>query len=159
MSKTSLTALILCFALFVCYGHVEAQVPAGKWWHMPGVVNKLQITDADSKQLDDLFIQSRLRLFDLKSDLEKEQFKLQNFMQRDPLDEKGALEQFAKVQAARARLDAERFTFLLSVRKILGQERFQHLEMIVNEFRQNPGRNLRQRLNSLQGSGIDQENE
>ena len=142
MLKKSVVTVTLLTAMFLCAsaGPLEAQVPAGKWWHMPGVIKKLELSDGQIKQLDSLIVQNRLKLIDLKSALEKERFELQNLLEKDPLDEKAVLNQYPRLQAARSKLDAERFSFLLDVRKILGVERFQHLEMLVKDFRE---KNLR----------------
>jgi Spy/CpxP family protein refolding chaperone len=158
MSKSSLFTVIALTAisLFSFSRYSEAQVPAGKWWHMPGVAKKLELTDEHARQLDGLFVQNRMKLIDLKSALEKERFELQNLLDKDRLDEKVVLDQFARVQAARSKLDAERFYFLLEVRKILGLERFQHLEMLVKDFREDFNKRQGQGQRSMQRFGSDQ---
>jgi len=160
LKKSLFTAIAMAvISVFLCSGHSEAQVPAGKWWHMPGVAKKLQLTDAHIKQLDDVFIENRMKLIDFKSALEKERFELQNLLDKDRLDEKAVFDQFTKLQAARSKLEAERFHFLLEVRKILGRERFQQLEVLVKDFRANLGKRLGQGQRPMQGFGLDQESE
>ncbi len=161
MSKRSLFTVIALtvISLFLFSRFSEAQVPAGKWWHMPGVAKKLELTDEHVKQLDSVFVQNRMKLIDLKSVLEKERFELQNFLDKDRLDEKAVLDQFARVQAARSKLDAERFYFLVEVRKILGLERFQHLEMLVKDFREDLTKRQGQGQRFMQRFGPDQRTE
>ncbi|MDY6855741.1 MAG: hypothetical protein SWO11_13745 [Thermodesulfobacteriota bacterium] len=43
----------------------------GKWWHSPRVAKKLELSKEEKKQLDDLFVKSRLKMIDLKSEIEK----------------------------------------------------------------------------------------
>ena len=160
LKKSLFTAFAFAtISLLVFSGYSEAQVPAGKWWHIPGVVKKLQLTDDHIKQLDEVFVQNRRKLIDFKSALEKERFELQNLLDKDRLDEKAVLDQFTKLQAARSKLEAERFSFLMEVRKILGRERFQHLETLVKDFRDNLPQKQGQVQRPMQGFGTDQESE
>ncbi len=100
--------------------------------------------------MDSMFVQNRLRLIDLKSGVEKEQFELQNLLDAAHLDEKAAEDQFSKLQTARSKLNAERFSFLLEVRKLLGRDRFQQLEGLMKDFRKNATRKFRQGQRPLQ---------
>lgn len=157
MLNKSLVSLLTFAAILMLCGHAEAQVPAGRWWHMPAVTKKLALTDDQVKQLDEQFVQNHLKLIELKSALEKERFELQNILDRDNLDEKAAFDQFSRVENSRSKLNTERFSFLLNVRKIIGLERFQHLEMIVNEFREGGNKKPGQRF--PQGNSPEQQSE
>ena len=135
------TIMATVIFLLMFNDHAQAQVPPGRWWHMPGIASKIGLSDAETSQLDSMFVKNRLQLIDLKSAVEKEQFKLQNLFDAASFDEKKAEDQFAKVQAARSMLGAARFSFLLEVRKLLGKDRFQQLEGLMEEFRKNgPGK-------------------
>ncbi|MDR3630639.1 MAG: periplasmic heavy metal sensor [Desulfocapsaceae bacterium] len=159
MQKTTLSLLLVLALVLLFCGSAGAQMPAGKWWHMPAVTKKLALTDDQLKQLDEQFVQNRLKLIELKGALEKERFELQNLLEKDNLDESAAYEQFSRVQAARSKLDTERFSFLLEVRRILGLERFQRLETIVNEFREGQNKRQGQGLRPMPGSGMGQQAE
>ena len=149
MKILMLMAAAVC-SLLVFNDQSQAQVPPGRWWHLPGIVSKIGITDMEGRQLDSMFVQNRLRLIDLKSGVEKEQFELQNLLDAAHLDEKAAQDQFSKLQTARSKLNAERFSFLLEVRKLLGRDRFQQLEGLMKDFRKNATRKFRQGQRPLQ---------
>jgi hypothetical protein len=85
------------------------------------------MSDEEKSKLDDKFFESRLKLVDLKSAVEKERLQLDKLMESETLNEKTVTEQFKKLESARANLSAERFRFVLEVRKILGFERFLQL--------------------------------
>jgi Spy/CpxP family protein refolding chaperone len=136
--------LILMPALFWVFVPVDSQgarMPLGKWWRMPHVAAQLNLNGIEKEQLDDLFIQNRRKMIDLKSALEKERLELGILMDKEPLDEDAVKGQFKKLGQARANLAAERFRFLLAVRKILGAERFQSLKTFFWASRE---RSLRQ---------------
>ena len=43
----------------------------GRWWDNPQMAQQLNITDQQKKQMDDIFLQHRLKLIDLHASLEK----------------------------------------------------------------------------------------
>lgn len=126
--------VLICLSVpAVPYG---AGMPQGKWWRLPYASEQLDLTDPEKNELDELFVQSHRLMIDLKSTLEREQFELDNLIDRPVLDETSIMDQMGKIQEARASLDAERYRVLLKVRKILGFERYQNLKMLFKELRE-----------------------
>ncbi len=113
-----------------------ARMSYGKWWRIPHMTEQLDLKDTEKKELDQLYVESRRSLIDIKSTLEKERFELDNLMEQTTLDEEAVMERFKKLEKARADLAAERFRFMLQVRKVLGPERYQGLKMLFKEFRE-----------------------
>lgn len=114
---------------------VGSAVPRGKWWKMPRLAEELNLTDEEKNQLDDLFLDYRRRLIDLKSPMERGWLELDNILEKEDLDEAAAMEEFEKVKVARSNLATERFRFLLDVRRILGSDRYQRLKALFREIR------------------------
>ena len=119
-------------------------MPQGKWWHNPRVSEQLNLNEEEKRQLDETFIESRRKLIGLKSSVEREQFELQNLLESKTLDEAAVMEQFKRLENARASLGAERFSLLLEIRKIIGFERFQRLKMFHQKIRQERIRHWRE---------------
>jgi len=69
-------------------------------------------------------------MIQLRSALEVERFGLETMVDNWTLDEAAILEQYDALEGARAFLARERLGFFLTVRKILGQEKFQRLMLI-----------------------------
>ena len=128
--KGILVVMPALFWVFVPMDSQGARMPLGKWWRMPHVAEQLNINGREKEQLDDLFIQTRRKMIDLKSAVEKERLELGILMDKETLDEDAVRGQFKKLGQARAHLAAERFRFILAVRKILGAERFQSLKAL-----------------------------
>ncbi len=115
------------------------RLPPGKWWQMPQVSEKLNLSPEQKKTLDELFTNNRSKLSDLRSDLKKGRSELESAMAKDPLDEAAVMEQFKKLEATRTNIATERFQFILQVRKLLGAERFQTLKTLIKEHRKKGG--------------------
>lgn len=120
--------LALLFFVFMTASHTYAQEgPRGRWWRYPRVVEQLQLHDDEIKQLESAFEVSRLEMIRLKSEVETEQFKLQNMIEQPVIDVEMLKAQNRKLEKARSELADERFAFFVEVRKIIGYQRFQDL--------------------------------
>jgi len=115
--------------------HEGNGLPLGKWWENPKTAEKLNLSDADKAKLEEAFNTSYRKLIKLKSTVEAERFELGNLLDKKTLDEAAIMQQFTKLENARTELSRERFGFLLEVRKILGQERYQVLKQEGRERR------------------------
>jgi Spy/CpxP family protein refolding chaperone len=124
--------LALMFSPAVTFGQ---KVPRGKWWQMPQLSEQLNLSEEQNNQLDELYLNNRRNLIDLKSTVERERLELENIIDQQALDEAAAVQQFKKLEAARANLAAERFRYFLQVRKTIGYERFQSLKTHFRKFR------------------------
>lgn len=112
-----------------------ADVPRGKWWKMPRLAEELKLADEEKDKLDDLFLNYRRKVIDIKNVMERGWLELDNLLEKESLDEAAAMEEFAKVKTARSDLATEGFRFLLEVRKILGPERYQRLKASFKQIR------------------------
>jgi len=115
--------------------HGGNDLPMGKWWENPEMAKKLNLSDAEKATLKEAFNNSHRKLIKLKSNLEAERFELGNLLDKKTLDEAAVMQQFTKLEKARTELSRERFNFLVEVRKILGQERYQTLKQEGRERR------------------------
>ena len=107
---------------------VAQEVPAGKWWYNSKIQQNLQLSKKEIKQLDKLFAGSRRKLIKLKSDVEQEQFELDQLLNEKDVNDAAVKKQFQKLEKARNKLANERLKFVVGVRNILGYERFQQLK-------------------------------
>jgi Spy/CpxP family protein refolding chaperone len=103
-------------------------VPAGKWWYSPKIQKNLKLSRDEIAKLDKLFANSRRKLIKLKSEVENEQFELDQLLSKKKVDDTEVKKQFHKLEQARKNLANERLQFVIGVRNILGAERFQQLK-------------------------------
>jgi Spy/CpxP family protein refolding chaperone len=104
------------------------EVPAGKWWYNTKIQKNLNLNQNEIDQLDKLFANSRRKLIKLKSEVEHEQFELDQLLSKKKVNDTEVNKQFQKLEQARNNLANERLQFVIGVRNILGHDRFQQLK-------------------------------
>lgn len=99
----------------------------GAWWKNSKIAEKLNLTDAQIKQLEDTFYQHRLKLVDIGAAMEKSDMKLQQMLDADTVDESAVNAQVDQVLAARGQMEREFTTMNLNFRKILTPDQWKQL--------------------------------
>ena len=128
LKKSVLTGTVLLIMMISPAITMAQEMPSGKWWHSPLMSKQINLSDAEKDKLDEEYGKSRRKLIDLKRNLERERFELGNLLEDKALNETEVMKQFKKLEKARLDLSAERFSFLLQVRKLLGTKRFQQVK-------------------------------
>jgi hypothetical protein len=136
MLKRILPVLILLAGLFFHGDAFSQDAVFGRWWHNPSVTRRVNLEGQERKLLDEKFLETQRRLIMLKNGVEREQFELENLIEKETLNEDAIMAQFRKLEKAREDLSSERFRFLLEVRKIMGLQRFQTIKMAFQGFSQ-----------------------
>jgi Spy/CpxP family protein refolding chaperone len=136
MSKRMFIGMLVCSAMIL--GVVQAYADGlgpGRWWRLPELSRDMGLTDREKQMLDDMFVKNRNALIDLRSDIEKEQLKLEDLLAKDTFNETAAKAQFKRVEDKRVKIAFERFQFILDARKLLGPERFRILTAKFEEMK------------------------
>ena len=107
----------------------------GRWWNNPDMAQKLSLTDQQKKQMDDIFLQHRLKLIDLNASLEKQETLLHPMIEADQPDEAKILSQIDAVAQARAELEKANARMLFDLRKTLTPDQWQKLKAMREEHR------------------------
>jgi Spy/CpxP family protein refolding chaperone len=105
----------------------------GRWWENPQMAQQLNITDQQKKQMDDIFLQHRLKLIDLHANLDKQETLLQPMIEADQPDEAKILSQIDAVAQARAELEKANARMLFDIRKTLTPEQWQKMKTMREE--------------------------
>ena len=117
-------------------GGVTAPPELGKWWKNSDVVAKLQLSDAQIKQIEDTFLDYRLKLIDLHAEVERQEARLQPLIEADQPDEAKVSAQIDLVIAARGKLEKTNTMMMLAIRKVLTVEQWKKLQAIQQERQQ-----------------------
>ena len=104
--------------------------PFGAWWKNSEVVKELQLTDPQVKQIEQTFLDYRLKLIDLRADLERQETKLQPLLEADQPNEQQVGSQVDAVVAARGRLEKTNTMMMLSIRRVLSVDQWKKLQSI-----------------------------
>jgi periplasmic protein CpxP/Spy len=100
----------------------------GRWWNNPKTAERLKLTDAQRKAMDDTLQQHRETLVDLRGSLEKSELELEPMMKEDQPNESQILAQIDKIAQARAELEKANARFLLAIRSKLTPEQWKQME-------------------------------
>ena len=132
MKGAAAAVLALAFAIPAA---AQVDLPEGKWWKRPRVVQEIGLTDDQSRRIEDVFVKSRPKLIDLKADLEKKQFDLRQALEHDA--ERADVERkLDSVEAARRELQKTRVLMLLDMRSVLKPEQWERLKQMREELRE-----------------------
>lgn len=125
----------------------------GAWWKDSELAKQIELTPDQSKQIEQKFMESRLKLIDERADLEKQETLLQSMMDEDRPDEAKVSTQLDKVVAARGRLEKENAMMMLSIRRVLSVEQWKKLQTIQHEHERMGGMNWMRRAPGPGGPG------
>jgi Spy/CpxP family protein refolding chaperone len=103
-------------------------MPPGTWWRNADLVAKVGLSPEQVKHIDEIFLQSRIKLIDQHASLEKEQLVLEPLMDANPVDQKKALMQIDKIADERAELEKTDAGMLLSIRGVLTADQWTKLQ-------------------------------
>lgn len=118
----------------------------GAWWKNSKIAEKLQLSDQQIKQLEDVFYQHRIKLIDYTAEMEKSDMKLQQLLNADTVDEGQVNSAVDQVLNARGKVEREFTMLTLNFRKILSNDQWKQLQAVRGDqmhdrmfFRTTPG--------------------
>lgn len=109
-------------------GPPPQDMPDGKWWYNPQMVQRLGLTKDQQRRIEDIFQQNRLKLIDLTARLEREQATLDPLISSDRPDESKVLAQFDRVAEARMALEKANARMLWGFRSVLSADQWKDLQ-------------------------------
>lgn len=111
-------ALFLLAVVFAAMP-LAAQLPPGKWWRRPEIVQKLNLTDEQQDRLETIFRAAAPDLIDLKAEVDKESIALRGEIDRPQLD-RAAIHRIAlRLNEARGKLFDRELGMLVDMRGVL----------------------------------------
>lgn len=107
----------------------------GSWWKNSELTEKLKLTDQQKQQLENTFLDYRLKLVDLRANVEREELKLQPLMDADQLNESQISSQLDTLLSARMKLEKTNAMMNVAMRKVLTADQWKQLRsMRENRF-------------------------
>ena len=114
---------------------LSAQDLDGKWWKNATLAERIGLSADQVNEIEKIFVRSRPDFIDLRADLEKKQFLLQQAMEDGTADRKDLERKMEAVENSRAELQKARQRMLLDIRQVMKPEQWQKLLQIRQEFR------------------------
>lgn len=94
----------------------------GAWWKRSEVVKRLGLSETQVGQIEQTFLEHRLRLVDLRADLEKQELLLQPLLDADRPDEANVVTQIDRITTARGKLEKQNAMMMLAIRRVPSAE-------------------------------------
>jgi protein CpxP len=113
--------------------HIMLHGP-GKWWKDAKVVSQVGISDGQAQQIEQIFIDHRMKLIDWMADLQKQELKLESALNADSPDEGQVSFQVDQVVAARGKLEKENALMMLNIRRVLSPDQWKKLQSIRGDM-------------------------
>ncbi len=102
----------------------------GKWWRNSDIAKKLQLSEGQVSQLDQIFYDHKVKLIDYGAEMEKQDLKLQTLLDADVPNEGQVEGQVDQVLASRGKLEREFTIMNLDLRKVLSLDQWRQLRSI-----------------------------
>jgi hypothetical protein len=103
---------------------------SGAWWKNSEIVSKLQLSDEQVKKISQTYLDHKLKLVDLRADLEKQELRLQPLLDVDQPDEGKVSAQIDLITSARGKLEKENALMMLAIRRWLSVEQWKKLQSL-----------------------------
>lgn len=100
----------------------------GRWWNNPTVIDQLKLTEQQRKDMDQILLNHREKLIDMRAGVEKAELAMDPLVNADQPNEQAILAQIDKIAQARAELEKANARFLLALRAKLTPEQFKELK-------------------------------
>jgi Spy/CpxP family protein refolding chaperone len=102
----------------------------GQFWNNPNLMQQLSLTDDQRKAMDGILQDHRMKLIDLRANLQRAEVELGPMLKADTPDQKAIEAQIDKVVMARADLEKANARFLLDIRMQLKPEQWKQLQTL-----------------------------
>jgi Spy/CpxP family protein refolding chaperone len=142
--------LLVAFTLAIVATPAFAQsnLPPGKWWRRPEIVQVLNLTEEQQEKLETIFRVSSADLIDLRGEVEKQNITLRGDLDQAQLDRAAIRRDAQKLSDARGRLFERELMMLADMRAVLNDSQWNRmrsglLERLGNANQQRPKMNDR----------------
>lgn len=147
MKKTLLIAIVI--AAFAASAF--AQLPPGKWWRRPEIINRLELSADQQDRLDGVYRSSASDLIDLRGAVEKENIALRGELDQQQLNRTNIQHIAGRLNDARGRLFQRELAMLVDMRAVLSDQQWNRMRAELEQLKEQAAprqvlpRKLRQR--------------
>jgi Spy/CpxP family protein refolding chaperone len=105
-------------------------LPPGRWWKDAEVVKNVGLNDTQVQKIEQVFLDSRVKLVDVHASLQKEELKLEPLLEADNPDENAVLSAIDRITAARATLEKANAQMAFAIRRVLTPDQWKKLRTL-----------------------------
>jgi heavy-metal resistance protein len=121
------------------------QLPPGRWWRAPRIVETLGLTDEQQTRLEAIFRGAANDLIDRKAEVEKQNVALRGELDQRQLNRQAIQQISARLSEARGRLFERELMMLVDMRGVLNEEQWTRLRDELDRMKQQQGPQQRRR--------------
>ena len=122
MRRAALAALLLLIAT-----SAFAQLPPGKWWRRPDVVQMLGLTEEQQDRIDGIFRAAAPDLIDAKAEIDKATIALRGELDKPQLDRNAVRAISQRINQARSRRFEREVMMFVDMRAVLSDPQWNRL--------------------------------
>jgi len=105
----------------------QANLPPGKWWRRPEIVQILNLAEEQQEKLETIFRTSSSDLIDLRGEVEKQNITLRGDLDQAQLDRAAIRRDAQKLSDARGRLFERELMMLADMRGVLNESQWNRM--------------------------------
>lgn len=125
----------IAFLLFLAIApSALAQLPSGKWWRKPEIINNLGLTEEQQTRLDGIFRTAANDLIDMRADVEKQNVALRGELDQTQLNRANIQKIAAKLNEARGRLFERELMMLTDMRGVLTDQQWNRMRTALDRM-------------------------
>jgi Spy/CpxP family protein refolding chaperone len=125
--------LILALGALVFAGSVSAaDLPPGKWWRRPEIIQQLQLSEDQQTRLDGIFRTSADDLIDLRGGVEKANVALRSELDQPQLDRQKIRALATRLSELRGRLFDRELMMLVDMRAVLSDSQWNRMRQVLD---------------------------
>jgi Spy/CpxP family protein refolding chaperone len=143
VKRLLLGALVLVFAASA----FAQNLPSGKWWRRPEIVQILNLAEEQQDKLEGIFRTASSDLIDLRGEVEKANINLRGDLDQAQLDRAAIRRDAQKLSEARGRLFERELTMLVDMRAVLNDAQWNRMRGGLLERLGNAGQQQRPKPN------------
>ncbi|HEX7581370.1 MAG TPA: periplasmic heavy metal sensor [Thermoanaerobaculia bacterium] len=133
-TSTALAALLFTLATAPAFAQLP-EMPLGKWWKRPRVVERLKLKPDQQERLDEIFGKNRRSFIDLKADVDRRAVDLEELLMKKESDPARISAATDALEQARARLGKTRTMMIVEMKGVLSGDQWQRILELRDEWR------------------------
>ncbi|HEV2718696.1 MAG TPA: periplasmic heavy metal sensor [Thermoanaerobaculia bacterium] len=129
--------LFALLALSISAAALAADLPPGKWWRKPEVVQNLGVTEDQQNRLETIWRAASTDLIDFRGEVEKQNIALRTELDRPQLDRRAVQAAATRLNAARGRLFERELMMLVDMRGVLSDSQWTRMRAFLDRVEAN----------------------
>lgn len=119
-------------AMVLTTSALAADLPPGKWWRRPEIVQQLSLSGDQQEKLENIWRSASGDLIDGRAEVEKQNIALRTELDRPQLDRRAVQAGAARLNAARGRLFERELMMLVDMRGVLSDAQWTRMRAFLD---------------------------